>query len=503
MLLHNLGRLSRARLLSGGAGALWHVAVVGSGPAGFYTADQLLKGDPDVHVDIYERLPVPFGLVRYGVAPDHQDVKNVTERFCQIAGHERCSLLANVRVGADDPEGAAHAASRPATIGLDSLSSHYHAVVLAYGADADRPLGLPGEELGGVYSAREFVEWYNGHPSAAGRSFGLGACETAVVVGNGNVALDCARVLCATPEQLVGGTDIAAQAAAELAGSAVRRVVVLGRRGVLQAAFTIKELRELSKLNGSTTRLLAPADAFGAAVIEAAAAERPRKRVVDLMAKLANGDDGLPPPPPRAPARREIRIEMQRSPVGFIGGPSIDDGGPRVSAVRLKCMGLEGLPGSSQRAKPIEGTEYEVPCGLALRAVGYRSTPIEGAPFDAARGVVPNAGGRVDGRSGLYVVGWLKRGPSGVILANVTDAAETAAALLADRAGGGLGFGGDGGPAVRVELAQQGAPVLGFGEWRRIDAEELRRGAASGKVREKLVAVDEMIEVAAAPGHRA
>ena len=236
----------------------WHVAIVGSGPAGFYAADQLLKGDPDVRVDIYEALPVPFGLVRYGVAPDHQDVKNVTDRFGQIASNPRCSLLANVRVGPaaaeDDPAiGAAGAAS---TVELSALREHYHAVLLAYGADADRELGGPGEQLGGVHSARHFVEWYNGHPSGVGRSFGLERCETAVVIGHGNVALDCARVLCATPEQLTGSTDIAAHAVAQLASSSVRRVVVLGRRGVLQAAFTIKELRELSKY--AHTRGVAP-----------------------------------------------------------------------------------------------------------------------------------------------------------------------------------------------------------------------------------------------------
>ena len=209
------GKLVRgltARRFSSSAGVP-HVAVVGSGPAGFYTADFLLKGHPEVRVDIFEQQPVPFGLVRYGVAPDHQTVKNVTERFARIAADPRCSLHANVRIAAT-PDAAGHAASVP----LETLREQYHAVVLACGADTDRTLGLPGEELEGVHSARQFVEWYNGHPRAAGRSFGLPVCETAVIVGHGNVALDCARMLCATPAQLRGesGPHCGVQAPSEL-----------------------------------------------------------------------------------------------------------------------------------------------------------------------------------------------------------------------------------------------------------------------------------------------
>ena len=226
-MLRCAARLSRRRFASAASGGSpWHVAIVGSGPAGFYTADFLLKGSPDVRVDIYERLPVPFGLVRYGVAPDHQSVKNVTERFAQIASDPRCSLLANVLVGpCDDAAGVA------ASVPLQTLREQYHAIVLAGGADRDRTLGLPGEDLDGVHSARQFVEWYNGHPSAVGRSFGLQSCETAVVIGHGNVALDCARMLTSTPEQLLGDTDVAAHAAAELSNSGVRQVALLGRRG--------------------------------------------------------------------------------------------------------------------------------------------------------------------------------------------------------------------------------------------------------------------------------
>lgn len=208
----------------------WHVAVVGSGPAGFYTADQLLKGDSEVRVDIFERLPVPFGLVRYGVAPDHQEVKNVTERFNQIASHERCSFFGNVRVGV-----AGRSDAYAAHIPLATLRSCYNAVVLSYGASSDRALGIPGEELGGVFAARQLVEWYNGHPDAANSTFDLSKCDTAVIIGNGNVALDCARLLTASPDELVG-SDIAGHAMDELACSSIRHVVILGRRGPLQVS---------------------------------------------------------------------------------------------------------------------------------------------------------------------------------------------------------------------------------------------------------------------------
>ena len=476
------------RRFSTTAATPFHVAIVGSGPSGFYTADFLLKKDPNVRVDIYEHLPVPYGLVRYGVAPDHQSVKNVTDRFSQIASDPRCSLLANVRVGESEDAGgvAAH-------VPLTALREQYHAVVLAYGADTDRTLGLPGEDLDGVHSARQFVEWYNGHPRAVGRSFRLADCETAVIVGHGNVALDCARMICSTPEQLQGDTDVAAHAAAELGASGVRQVVLLGRRGVLHAAFTIKELRELSKRSGATLQLLAPQDAFNEAVLAAAKTDRARKRLVELMKTLHEPMLPDPPPPPPSGDDRAIRVQFQRVPVGFVGD------GERLRAVQVQATALDGAPAAAQRAAAVAGSEYEVPCGLALRAVGYKSSPLEGAPFDASRGVVPcGAGGRVDGGgSGLYATGWLKRGPNGVILTNVVDAEETASSVLADRGQleGKLLCGG--GDAVRELLSEQGRPVLGFDEWRRIDELEVARGQAAGKVREKLVDVKEMLEVAA------
>ncbi|EOD30040.1 NADPH:adrenodoxin oxidoreductase [Emiliania huxleyi CCMP1516] len=418
--------------------ARWNVAIVGSGPAGFYAADFLLKKNEHVHVTMFERLPAPYGLVRYGVAPDHPEVKNVTDRFEEIASHERFSYFGNVSLGP--------------RIEIAALRSAYDAVLLSYGASASRSLG------------------------------------TVVVVGNGNVALDCARVLAKDVDELAP-TDICERAVEALRASAVRQVAILGRRGVLQAAFTIKELRELTKLARVSTSIEAPPDAFSAAVLAAAAEDRPRKRLVELMKSLvpeggSGGGGGA--------ERRSVRLQFQRSPVEFVEG-----GSGRLGAVRVAATELQGAPGASQRAAAVAGSEEEVPCELALTSVGYRSLPIEGVPLVKARGVVPNEGGRVSGEAGLYVAGWLKRGPSGVILTNVGDAAESVAALLSDHAGGLLPESGGGGDdEVRELLAQHGGPVVEYEGVRRLVAEEARRGAADGKVAHKLVDLEEMIEVA-------
>ena len=466
----------------------WHVAIVGSGPAGWYTADQLLKSSPDVCVDIYERLPVPFGLVRYGVAPDHQTVKNVTDRFGQIASDERCSLIGNVCIGMGGI-GADSAAHLP----LEALQQNYNAVLLSYGASADRMLGVPGEDLAGVCAARSFVEWYNGHPESPVDAFDLSKVETAVIVGNGNVALDCARLLCSTPDELVG-SDVTEHAAAELARSAVRQVVLLGRRGALQAAFTIKELRELTKRDGATMSLEVGADAFSEAVMSFAGKDRARKRLVELMQKVSSPEPEAPPASP-PDGKKAIRVQFQRSPTAFL--PAADDPAS-LGGARIVRTALEGEPSHAQRAVPIEGSEYELPCQLAMRAIGYKSLPIEGAPFDARRGVVPNSLGRVDGAPGLYVAGWLKRGPSGVILTNVTDANETAAMILEDRAAGLLDGAADGGAAIRPLIGAQGKPLVDFEGWRRVDEEEMRRGALVKKAREKVISEAEMLQIAGA-----
>ncbi|XP_052543966.1 NADPH:adrenodoxin oxidoreductase, mitochondrial isoform X5 [Tympanuchus pallidicinctus] len=352
------------------------ICVVGSGPAGFYTAQHILKHHDLAQVDIYEKLPVPFGLVRFGVAPDHPEVKNVINAFTQTARSERCAYYGNVTVGRD------------VTVG--ELQQAYHAVVLSYGAEDNRVLGIPGENLCGVFSARAFVGWYNGLPENRALKPDL-SCETALILGHGNVALDVARILL-SPLDFLRKTDITECSLAALACSKVKRVWLAGRRGPLQVAFTIKELRELINLPG-TQPVLNPADFTG---LENAVkdAPRPRKRLTELMIKTA-----LEKPREKAAVPRQWGLKFQRSPQEVL--PTAD--GTRVRGVRMALTRLEGL-GDSAKAVPTGDVE-ELECGLVLSSIGYRSLPLEPAvPFDAQHGIIPNSLGRVRGVPGLGVL---------------------------------------------------------------------------------------------------
>ncbi|NXO88913.1 ADRO protein, partial [Certhia brachydactyla] len=506
------------------------VCVVGSGPAGFYTAQHILKvpgGDlrlrgragtcppreaslrcmalsrvcgglegswpcssvvggllgaaqtPQGHpgplwalVDIYEKLPIPFGLVRFGVAPDHPEVKNVINTFTQTARLERCSYYGNVTVGRD--------------VTVPELQQAYHAVVLSYGAEDNRVLGIPGENLPGVYSARAFVGWYNGLPENRDLKPDL-SCETALILGHGNVALDIARILL-SPLQLLRKTDITDSSLAALACSKVKRVWLVGRRGPLQVAFTIKELREMINLPGARA-VLDPADFTG---LESAVrdASRPRKRLTELMIKTA-----LEKPVEMqagAAAPREWGLKFQRSPQEVL--PSAD--GKRARGIRMALTRLEGL-GDSAKAIPTGDVE-ELECGLVLSSIGYRSLPLDPAvPFDSQHGVIPNSLGRVKGVPGLYCSGWVKRGPTGVIITTMNDSFDTAQSVLEDLQGGVLdtspsreGFG-----LVESILRSRGVRPVSFSDWEKIDAAEVARGKAAGKPREKIVDPAEMLRI--------
>ncbi|XP_068007683.1 NADPH:adrenodoxin oxidoreductase, mitochondrial isoform X3 [Melanerpes formicivorus] len=488
------------------------VCVVGSGPAGFYTAQHILKlaatgtasswvwksleeafsgyrilqsSPPASHfpqqqhhggaqVDIYEKLPVPFGLVRFGVAPDHPEVKNVTNSFTQTARSERCAYYGNVTVGRD--------------VTVPELQQAYHAVVLSYGAEDNRVLGIPGENLPGVLSARAFVGWYNGLPENRHLKPDL-SCETALILGHGNVALDIARILLA-PLPLLRKTDITAGSLAALACSKVKRVWLVGRRGPLQVAFTIKELREMINLPG-TRPVLSPADFTG---LENAIkdAPRPRKRLTELMIKTALEKPVEKPVEVQAAAAREWGLKFQRSPQEVL--PSAD--GTRVRAVRMALTRLEGS-GDSAKAIPTGDVE-DLECGLVLSSIGYRSLPLDPAvPFDAQRGVIPNTSGRVEGVPGLYCSGWVKRGPTGVIITTMNDSFDTAQSVLEDLQVGTLdvsssreGFG-----AVESILRSRGVRPVSFSDWEKIDAAEVARGRAAGKPREKIVDPQEMLQL--------
>ncbi len=414
------------------------VAVVGSGPAGMFTADELLQ-HPGVRVDVYDRLPVPYGLVRHGVAPDHQHTKAVTDLFARIESEPGFGYRLGVDVGTD--------------VSHVQLAECYHAVVYAVGASGSRRLGIDGEQLTGSVSATELTGWYNGHPDQADLAVPLDH-ERVVVVGNGNVALDVARVLTSDPE-LLASTDVASYAEAALTQGQVREVVLLGRRGPAEAAFTTPEL---IGLRGLVAR--------GALEV-----------VVDT------GGVPLPADDPTSTLIAEL---------AETGGPGQLD---RRTAPRLvlrfhttatRILGEERVTGVEVRR---DGADAVIEAGLVVRSIGFRGVPVLGLPFDAASGTVPHDRGRVAPRS--YVVGWIKRGPRGFIGTNRSDARETVASLLADAEAGLL-------PSPRLPATEhENNGVLGLREWRTVDAEERRRGRAEGRPRVKVTDADELRRIAA------
>jgi ferredoxin--NADP+ reductase len=354
------------------------VAVVGAGPAGMYAADELLKL-PGVAVDVFDRLPTPYGLARFGVAPDHPRTRQVIELFDKIEREPGFRYRLDVEVGSD--------------VTIDELRSGYHAVVYAVGAATDRRLGIPGEDLPGSVSATELVAWYNGHPDATGRHYPLDA-ERAVVIGNGNVALDVARILTADPDRLAD-TDISRSALLALRGSRIREVVVIGRRGPAEAAFTLPELVGLAGLDDVDV------------VVEGDV--EPTDAKTRILAEIACRRP--------VPGRRRIVLRFNRAPVRLLGTGAV--GGLEVERTEV----VDG------RAVPT-GEIERIDAGLVLRAIGYRARPVPGLPFDDHRALVPNDGGRVE--PGVYVAGWIKRGATGYLGTNKSCSKETVEALLDD-----------------------------------------------------------------------
>jgi len=449
-------------------------AVIGAGPSGFYAADQLLRAE--VAVDLFDALPTPYGLVRAGVAPDHPKIKSVTRMFDKTAGHPDFRFFGGVEVGAD--------------VTRDELLERYHAVVYAVGTPTDNRLGIPGDDRPGSVAATEFVAWYNGHPAHADETFDL-SCARAVVIGNGNVAIDVARMLVLDPDELAS-TDTADHAIAAFAGASVTEVVILGRRGPAQAAFTNPELRELGEL-ARVDVSLDPAelelDPHSAAWLESADASPTARRNVAMLREFAA----------RRPTGRSHRIELRfcRSPLEITG-----DGDGPVTGLRVVRNRLEPDPRGGVAAVATEEREV-IPCGLVIRSIGYRGRPLEGVPFDQRRGLIRNDGGRVcdeDGasRRGEYAVGWIKRGPSGVIGTNKKCAAETVARLLEDLERGRLN---DppvpGGETIDAWLHARVPTLVTWRGWQAIDDHERGLGAPAGRPRIKLVRVPRMLAVAA------
>jgi ferredoxin--NADP+ reductase len=429
------------------------VAVVGSGPAGFYVAEELLtRRGLDVQVDMFERLTAPTGLVRYGVAPDHQETKSVSDGFARTMRRAGFRLFLDVEVGRD--------------VTHEDLVSRYHAVVYAAGASGDRRLGVPGEDLPGSLSATAFVGWYNGHPDHHSLPVDL-SHPRAVVVGNGNVALDVARVLLSPLEDL-RRTDIAEHALVALEHSAIREVVVLGRRGPVQAAFSVPELLGLDRVPGVDLRV----HRNGSADVTRGA--EPDHTIAAYKADLL-ADIGEP-----MEHDRSLVLRFQASPVEIVGTD-------RVEGVRIVHNSLVADDDGDVTAVATDVDEL-LDCGLVLRAVGYLGRELPGIPFDHDRGVIPNIHGRVTDSAGhervtgVYVTGWIKRGPSGVIGTNKQCAQETVAALLEDLETGRLVP-----PTEGSDVTGLVSDSLGVEAWKRVDAHERSTGRAAGRARAKLV----------------
>ena len=461
----------------GTSGRPLRAAVFGSGPSGFYAAEELLSR-PDIAatVDMFDRLPTPYGLVRGGVAPDHPKIKSVARVFEKTAARPGFRFFGNVEFGRD--------------VSLEDVRGLYDAAIFATGAASDRKMGIPGEDLSGSFPATEFVGWYNGHPDFRELRFDL-SCERAAVIGIGNVAIDVARILARDPDSLKD-TDISAHALAALRESKIREIFLIGRRGPAQAAFTNPEIRELRDLPGAGL-VAAPEeielDPLSRAALESGGEARQAKENLRVLAEHSR----LPP----KGRPKNITLLFLRSPAEGLGNEG------KVSALKLEKNELFKDKDGSLRPKGT-GRFETLPVGLVFRSVGYKGLPLAGLPYDKRKGVLPNKAGRlldlVTGKilPGLYAAGWAKRGPSGVIGTNKPDSIETAANLLADFSGK------TGGPdkspgAVLERLQSRKVPYVTFEDWKKLDRMETERGQSAGKIREKFTRVPEMLKALGLP----
>lgn len=449
------------------------VAIIGAGPAGYYAAGHLLKQkDWNVSVDLYDKLIAPTGLVRNGVAPDHQKIKNVARVFDKSARDPRVHFFGNVEYGNH--------------IHLADLRKHYHAALFSTGTQIDRRLGLPGEDLSGSHSATEFVAWYNGHPDYTHLSFDLSK-ETVCIIGVGNVAVDVARILLSTHERLAG-TDITDYALEALRTSAVKHVIMLGRRGPAQAAFTNPEIKELCELANVDVHLSAAegtADALSLAALEA----NPSRTT---STKLNILQDHIDQPPTGRPKQLSLRFLI--SPTAILGN---EDG----EVAEVACVKNELYKTEDGRLRPRATDQTEtIACGLVFRSIGYRGTPLPNLPFHERWGIIPNRQGRIIEPTsdqpipGLYTAGWIKRGPTGVIGTNKADAVETVKCLLEDvKAGIHFRPEAPAFDAASRTLSARQPRLVSYREWTLLDELERERGEASGRPRVKFTDHDDML----------
>jgi len=449
------------------------VAIIGAGPAGYYAADHLQRQEGlVVEVDMIDRLPTPYGLVRAGVAPDHQKIKSVTAAFDKVAAHPRFRFYGNVDLGKD--------------ITLADLRRHYHQILYSTGAQTDRRMGIPGEDLTGSHPATEFVAWYNGHPDYRDCQFDLSQ-ERAAVVGVGNVAIDVARILCRSHDELVA-TDIADHALEALRKSRIKEVYLLGRRGPAQAAFTNPELKEVGELADADVTALpdeVELDELSRAAVEQSQDRATLKKVEILKDYARRTTTGK---------SKKLIIRFLVSPVELIGSEA-----GQVTAMRLVRNRLEATPAGTLQAKPTG--QFEVlPVGLVFRSVGYRGVPLPGVPFHDSWGVILNETGRVldpgtkQPLVGEYTAGWIKRGPTGVIGTNKPDAAQTVAWMIDDLAAGRM-LSPEEPAAAAAERTMRGRQprLFSYRDWLALNQIEVTRGRAAGRPRLKFTRVEEML----------
>jgi ferredoxin--NADP+ reductase len=449
------------------------VAIIGAGPTGFYAADALLRKEGVVvEVDLYDRLPTPYGLVRLGVAPDHQKIKSVTAVFDKVAASPRFRFFGGVEFGKD--------------VALADLRAHYHQILYSTGAQTDRRMEIPGEDLTRSHPATEFVAWYNGHPDYPDSEFDL-SVERAAVVGVGNVAVDVARILSRTPEELAR-TDIADHALGALSRSRIREVYLLGRRGPAQAAFTNPEIKELGELGGADIEVRpeeVELDPLSRAAIEKRQDRATLKKVEILQGYARQRPTGKP---------RKLVVRFLVSPVELIG-----DATGRVVKMRLVKNELYATQTGALQPRATDRFE-ELSVGLVFRSVGYRGVPLPGVPFNESWGVILNVKGRVidpdtkQPLAGEYAAGWIKRGPTGVIGTNKPDAAETVECMFEDLARGAVLQPSQPSAAAAEALVRQRKPTFfSWADWLRLNEIEVSRGRAQGRPRVKFVRVEEML----------
>ncbi len=445
------------------------VAVIGAGPSGFYASEALIRSDLSVEIDLIERLPAPYGLVRSGVAPDHPKLKQAINVYDKIASsNPEFNYIGNVTVGKD--------------ITVDELRDTHHALIFTCGAESDRRLNIPGEDLAGSYTATEFVAWYNGHPDYRDRTFDL-SHETAVIIGQGNVAADVSRILSKTVDELKN-TDISQHALDTLADSKVKNVFVIGRRGPAQAKFTSKELKEFGELADCDAIVDSNELALNAAS-ETELAEKSNagsKKVYDLFTGYSE---------------RELSGKSRRCYFQFLRSPVELSGNGRLEKLTIEHNQLSG-DAFKQSARGT-GKQYQLDTGILFRSIGYRGIEMPGVPFHDSWGVFPNQNGRITENESIapqmYAAGWIKRGPSGIIGTNRACAVETVKALIEDAPNINTTESKAGREKVYAILDSRNVRHISYQDWKKIDQIEIERGEPKGKPREKITSVEEMLSL--------